>query len=90
MPMGDFTYTILKNAGTAIAGLMSQQKQQAGEPSAWMAYFAVSDADAAASKAARLGATVVMPPTDIPDVGRFSIISDPQGAGFAVIKGVPA
>jgi predicted enzyme related to lactoylglutathione lyase len=43
------------------------------------------DADAAAAKAASLGATVMKGPDDIPGVGRFAMIRDPQGATFYVI-----
>ena len=55
-------------------------------PSYWLPYFAVADCDAAAEKAASLGAQTLYPPTDIPNVGRFSVIRDPQGAVFAMIK----
>jgi uncharacterized protein len=53
-------------------------------------YFAVEDCDATVASAERLGGTVRVPPTDIPRVGRFAVIRDPQGATFAVIKFVPA
>lgn len=55
-------------------------------PSYWTAYFAVEDCEAAVAKAESLGATVVVPPMDAGDVGRFSFLSDPMGAMFAVIK----
>jgi uncharacterized protein len=37
-------------------------------------------------RAEALGGRALVPPTDIPKVGRFSVLTDPQGAGFAVIK----
>jgi predicted enzyme related to lactoylglutathione lyase len=55
-------------------------------PSNWMPYFAVEDADASAARAKELGGTVVMEPQDIPNVGRFAMITDPQGAMFYVIR----
>jgi predicted enzyme related to lactoylglutathione lyase len=55
-------------------------------PSYWLPYFAVEDCDAAAAKAASLGGQSLVPPTDIPNVGRFSVVRDPQGAAFAIIK----
>ena len=88
-PMGDFTYTILKNGDVQVAGLMPQPKEMAGAPSSWTAYFAVSDCDATAKKAEKLGGKIFIPPTDIPNVGRFSVLADPEGATFAVIKNVP-
>jgi predicted enzyme related to lactoylglutathione lyase len=86
-PMGDFEYTVLKNGDLDVAGLMPQPKMMAGAPSMWTAYFAVSDCDATAAKATKLGATVLVPPTDIPNVGRFAVIADTQGATFAILKG---
>jgi len=88
-PMGDFTYTVLKNGDVPVAGLMPQPKEMKGAPSAWTAYFAVSDCDASTKRAEKLGGKVCMGPLDIPNVGRFSILADPEGATFAIIKNVP-
>ena len=51
-------------------------------------YFSVDDADASADKAQQLGGAIMRPPSDIPDVGRFAVIRDPQGAAFGIIKNV--
>jgi predicted enzyme related to lactoylglutathione lyase len=51
-----------------------------------MPYFQVADCDATAAKAQALGASFKVPPTDIPRVGRFAVIQDPQGAVFSIIK----
>jgi uncharacterized protein len=55
-------------------------------PSYWLPYFAVTDCDAAADKGRSLGATLLVPPMDIENVGRFAVLQDPQGAAFAVIR----
>jgi uncharacterized protein len=55
-------------------------------PPAWVVYFAVADCDASFSQAQELGAAVMAPPMDIPGIGRFAILADPQGAVFAIIK----
>jgi hypothetical protein len=55
-------------------------------PPHWLVYFAVADCDASTERAHELGATVKVPPSDIPGVGRFSMLADPQGAGFAVLR----
>jgi predicted enzyme related to lactoylglutathione lyase len=55
-------------------------------PPNWMPYFQVSDTDATANKAKELGGKAMVPPTDIPNVGRFSVLQDPQGAVFAIIR----
>jgi len=58
-------------------------------PSTWFPYFAVEDTDATAARVKELGGEVVMGPEDIPDVGRFCFLQDPQGAMFYVIKLAP-
>ena len=55
-------------------------------PSNWSVYFMVEDADAAAARAAELGGTILVPPTDAPDTGRFVMIQDPQGAIFSAMR----
>ena len=55
-------------------------------PPNWLAYFMVDDSDAAATKAKQLGGNVLVPPKDIPDMGRFSVLQDPQGGVFAVFS----
>ena len=55
-------------------------------PSHWMVYFGVDDVDATARLAQSLGGRQYVPPTDIPGVGRFAVLSDPQGAAFAVVR----
>jgi len=51
-----------------------------------LVYFAVDDCDAAAETIKKLGGTVIEAPRDIPEVGRFCVAVDPQGAVFSVIK----
>ena len=69
----------------AIGGMLPAQGPP-DVPAHWMPYFAVADCDAAVSKAQGAGAQVYAPPMDIPNVGRFAVLADPQGAVFAVIK----
>jgi uncharacterized protein len=92
MPMGpDMTYHVLKSAdGKMRAGLV-QAPPDMKMPSNWLPYIHVPDCDAAAAKAKALGAqAIVVPPSDIPNIGRFSVIIDPTGSAIAVIKGVAA
>ena len=70
----------------AIAGAMEMQSVIPAEvPSYWMIYFNVADLDDAFKRAVDLGATEVVPPTAMPG-GHFSIINDPQGAMFGLLK----
>ena len=54
-------------------------------PPTWVPYVTVADVDALVKKVESLGGQVHMPPTDIPTVGRFAVIADPQGATINVI-----
>ena len=47
------------------------------------------DTDASVEKAQELGATLTVPPMDIPNVGRFAVITDPNGTPFSIIKNAP-
>ncbi|NRF67066.1 VOC family protein [Aquincola sp. S2] len=89
MEMGpDGTYYILKSVdGTARAGLA---KMPAGTPPMWLPYVRVADCDATLAKAQGLGAQkVLIPPHDIPDVGRIAALIDPLGAPIAMITPAP-
>jgi hypothetical protein len=87
--MPGMTYTILKQGETMVGGAMAQPKEMAGAPSLWGIYFSVADADKAAEKVTQLGGKVLNPPMDIPDIGRFAVVADPQGAVFSVMKFLP-
>ncbi len=54
-------------------------------PPTWGAYVTVDDVEASAKQAEALGGKIVLAPRDIPDVGQFCVISDPQGAMLAMI-----
>ena len=63
------------------AGIMElpHDAQDMGAKSHWLSYVTVEDVDAMLEKAQELGASVLCPPTDIPETGRFAVIQDPQG-----------
>lgn len=77
-------YTLFKIGEQQVAGMMASP--QPGAPPAWLAYVAVESADASVARARTLGAEVLHPPTDIPGIGRFSVLRDPTGAVFAVFQ----
>ncbi|WP_282692771.1 VOC family protein [Streptomyces sp. CC208A] len=64
--------------------------QDSGERSRWIPYLQVADADATVDAVSVSGGTVLLPPADIPDVGRLAWFADPFGAEFAVLKPAPA
>jgi uncharacterized protein len=80
------TYLLAKVADAMVAGLYTADP---GSPIAWSFYTAVDSADATADLAKSLGATVIVPPTDIPNTGRFAVMIDPQGAAFAILQPLP-
>jgi predicted enzyme related to lactoylglutathione lyase len=85
MPQG--TYYLLKQGDKMRGGLC--QAMDASSPPMWVQYVKVTDCDASAAKATQLGARVVVPPSDIPTVGRFAMLIDPLGATIAVMTPVP-
>ena len=80
-------YTEFSVGGQPSIGMMPMNEHMpAHVPAYWMPYFQVADADASVAKAQTLGGKVMVPAQDIPGTGRFAIVSDPQGAMFAVFK----
>lgn len=78
-------YTEWHLGENAVGGLLLS-KAPPEVPPFWMPYFAVEDCDAATTQALSLGGTTVVACMDIDHIGRFSVLTDPQGAVFAVIK----
>jgi predicted enzyme related to lactoylglutathione lyase len=72
--------------GRPCGGMFQMGAEFGNTPSHWMAYVAVDDVDAKAAQVKELGGSVCVPPTDIPKVGRFCIITDPTGATISLIK----
>jgi predicted enzyme related to lactoylglutathione lyase len=79
-------YTEFHLGGQGLGGMMAIEKSWGPVPPHWIVYFQVADVDASAAKAGSLGGRLRMGPTDIPEVGRFAIPLDPQGAEFALIR----
>jgi predicted enzyme related to lactoylglutathione lyase len=80
-------YTEFSVGGTPQAGMLRMTPEWGPDvPPHWMPYFQVSDCDATAARAREMGGRANVPPTDVPNVGRFAMLVDPQGAMFSVIK----
>lgn len=75
-------YDMLANAGTDFGGIVTLDKDHSHVPPHWSSYITVESVDETVATATRLGGMVYLPPTDIPDVGRFAVVADPQGAVF--------
>jgi predicted enzyme related to lactoylglutathione lyase len=81
-------YKIFQVGETRIAGVMALQ--DASMPSMWAPYVAVEDVDGTVTKTSELGGSTLLEAMDVPTVGRFAYLRDPQGAVFGVIKPEPA
>jgi uncharacterized protein len=80
-------YAELYNGDRPFGGILAMRGGiWKGIPPHWTLYVTVADCNEGAAKAKLLGGEICVPPQDIPKVGRFSVISDPQGAKFAIIQ----
>jgi len=80
---GPSAYTMWTNASMPLGGVMALPPES-GAPPHWLAYISSPDVDATASQAEALGGKTLVAPNDVPTVGRFAVMSDPQGAIFAI------
>jgi predicted enzyme related to lactoylglutathione lyase len=89
MPDGPYTSFWAEGnvEGHAAAGMMGKP-EGAEFPNYWGVYFAVDDVEATLGAVKDSGGQVLMPPMDVPEVGRFAVVQDPQGASFTVMTPV--
>jgi predicted enzyme related to lactoylglutathione lyase len=79
-------YVLFQRGGKgAGAGMLMMPPDAEGRP-AWLPYVSVTNVDEKVEKVVELGGTVFVPPTDIPNVGRYSVTADPTGAMLAVMS----
>jgi hypothetical protein len=77
------TYWVAMSGGKPVAGLFPLASPQFdGVPESWMSFLAVDDVDARVAKAVKVGAKLVMPIFDVPNVGRIAMLMEPSGAGI--------
>ncbi len=86
--MAGFPYKIGAVEGYGVVGMMTipAEAKAMGAPPCWTGYVWVEDVDAAAAKLKAAGGRVMREPMDIPNVGRFAIVTDAQGAPFALFR----
>jgi len=82
------SYTVMNSEKRGVAGIMDipEEARERGVPTMWFGYIYADDVDAASESVKKAGGTVKRAPEDIPGVGRFSVVSDPQGATFQFLK----
>ena len=83
---GTLAYVTIENAGSANGGIMPMTEQHGEAPPHWLAYFTVPSCEGALARVLELGGAVLAGPLDVP-AGRIALVSDPQGAVFALFEG---
>ena len=85
----ELAYTMLTAGDVPVGGLMDipEEGRRLGATPRWVGYVAVDDIDATASQIRRRGGAVLLPPTDS-NIGRVSVVADPQKANFALVSGL--
>ena len=85
----DLVYTVLTAGEVPVGGLMDlpEEGRRLGATPRWLGYVAVDDIDETAAQIRRRGGAVMLPPTDS-NIGRVSVVADPQKATFALVTGL--
>jgi hypothetical protein len=79
------TNTVARVNGQTVGGIIPILLESEGTPPHWGAYLTVGNVDETIRNAKALGANIIVPPSDSPGVGRFSVLQDPQGAVLSII-----
>jgi predicted enzyme related to lactoylglutathione lyase len=82
-------YSLFAIGGAPVAGLVNvpEDARRMGATPHWVGYVGVDDLDAAVARIRQLGGVVYVPPTDVPNISRFSVVADPQMATLALVTG---
>ncbi len=83
---GTMKYNEIVVGERAVGGMYQMGPEYGNAPSHWMPYVAVEDVDEMVKRVEALGGKVCVPPTDIPNTGRFAVINDPSGATLSILK----
>ena len=86
--MPGLAYSLFTVGDTPVTGLMNlpEDARRTGATPHWIGYVGVDDVDAAVDRIKQLGGAVHIPPTDVPNISRFSVVADPQMATLALVK----
>ena len=86
------SYSMFVTGKSPMGGLMPlpEEAKAGGTAPTWVTYIGTPDVDETAMRAATLGGRVLRQPADIPTIGRFAILADPQGAMFAAFTPLQA
>ena len=79
-------YTMFSNEGRPVGGMLAIQPEWGEMPPCWTVYLGTEDLDAALTKAKAMGGNSLMPVMDVPNIGRFTMLQDPQGSNFTLME----
>ena len=79
-------YIMCKQDGRTQAGMIQMDETWGEVPNNWTVYFMVEDLEASVSKVQELGGNVLVPPTPAGELGKFSVVQDPQGGAFTIMQ----
>ena len=79
-------YTMFSIGGRPVGGMLAVQPEWGEVPPNWSIYIGTEDLDASLAKAKSMGANSFMPVMEVPDIGRFTMIQDPQGSSFTLME----
>lgn len=82
---GNPYYELGPAQGPSVAGMMKIRPEWGEVPPSWTVYFQVADLDASLAMLTSLSGSTVMPAMDVPEVGRFAMVTDPTGAHFMIM-----
>ncbi|PWI45696.1 VOC family protein [Streptomyces sp. ICBB 8177] len=83
-------YFALNVGGRSVGGMQALgDALPEGTPPHWLTYFSVDDTDSTVDALVRAGGSVLQPAFDMM-AGRMAVVTDPQGAVFAVIATPPS
>lgn len=85
-PTGTHPYMLFGKNGTRVGGMLPVAGMVGNPPPHWLSYFVVQSADAAVAAVLAAGGQQYKEPTDVPDLCRFAVVADPQGAAFGVLQ----
>ena len=91
-PSESIDYRMITRADGGNAGgvlRLTPDMQSHGARPCWLGYIHVPDVDAAVDAIARDGGSSLLAPTDIPEVGRIAMVTDPNGAAFYLMSPAP-
>jgi hypothetical protein len=82
------SYSVFTAGPVEVGGLMElpPEGRSMGAAPRWIGYVAVDDVDATAERLKQLGGRIYVPPTDS-NIGRVSILIDPQTAAIGLVGG---